>query len=102
MQFRMRAIGKTYLALVHGSARNFPAKGGVIDASLTFDDGRVRVQAASATTSGTSGSGAQAPADSAEPGPGGSKAAHTAWEVLASSVSRLAEFRKGGWFTTMG
>ena len=82
-QFRARAIDKSYLALViHGDARSFPAKEkeGFIDASLNFDDGRVQVQAA------PSDSGAQA-LPVAELGPGG-KVARTAWEVLASSVSR--------------
>ncbi|KAI0000362.1 pseudouridine synthase [Russula vinacea] len=63
-QFRMHAVEKSYLALVRGDARRFPVKEGVIAAPLSIDDGRVRVQAAS--------------------GHGG-KAAHTAWEVLASS-----------------
>ncbi|SRR5258708_5703997 len=87
-QFRARAIDKSYLALVHGDARSFPAKEGVIDALLSFDDGRVRLQAAS-TTSGGNGSGAQAPPIAEPgPGPGGGKATRTAWEVLDSSVSR--------------
>ncbi|KAF8502375.1 pseudouridine synthase [Russula emetica] len=60
-QFRERVIEKSYLALVIGDSRSFsPAKEGLIDASLSFDDGRVRL------------------------GPG-SKAARTTWEVLASS-----------------
>jgi 23S rRNA-/tRNA-specific pseudouridylate synthase len=74
-QFRTHAIEKTYLALVRGDARRFPVKEGLVAASLSFDDGRVRAQAAA--------SGAQA---EQEPGSGG-KAARTAWEVLASSVS---------------
>jgi hypothetical protein len=83
-QFRARAIDKLYLALVHGDAKSFfPAKEGLIDASLSFDDGRVRlgVQAAA----GGSGNGSTV----AELGPGGkAAAARTTWEVLASSVSR--------------
>ena len=77
----MHAVEKSYLALVRGDARRFPVKEGVIAAPLSIDDGRVRVQAAS----GSGGSGSSAQAE--EPGHGG-KAAHTAWEVLASSVSR--------------
>jgi 23S rRNA-/tRNA-specific pseudouridylate synthase len=77
-QFRTHAVEKTYLALVRGDARRFPVKEGLITASLSFDDGRVRVVQAAAA----SGSGART-----EPGPGG-KAARTAWEVLASSVSQ--------------
>jgi hypothetical protein len=94
-QFRARAIDKSYLALVvhpGGDARSsFPAKEGLIDASLSFDDdGRVRlgVQAAAASLSGNDSlpvSGAQ----QALPLPvAGGKAARTRWEVLASSVSR--------------
>jgi 23S rRNA-/tRNA-specific pseudouridylate synthase len=85
-QFRARAIDKSYLALVvhpGGDARSsFPAKEGLIDASLSFDDdGRVRlgVQAAPASLSGA--------APQALPVAGG-KVARTTWEVLASSVSR--------------
>jgi 23S rRNA-/tRNA-specific pseudouridylate synthase len=75
-QFRTHAIEKTYLALVRGDARSFPVKEGLIAASLSFDDGRVRAQAAASD---------DARAEE-EPGSGG-KAARTAWEVLASSVS---------------
>jgi hypothetical protein len=64
--------------LVRGDAKSFPVKEGLIAAPLSFDDGRVRLVNAAAA----SGSGAQA-----EPGFEG-KAARTAWEVLASSVSR--------------
>jgi 23S rRNA-/tRNA-specific pseudouridylate synthase len=85
-QFRARAIDKSYLALVvhpGGDARSsFPAKEGLIDASMSFDDdGRVRlgVQAAPASLSGA--------APQALPVAGG-KVARTTWEVLASSVSR--------------
>ena len=96
-QFRARAIDKSYLALVHGDAKSFPTKGGLIDASLSFDDGRVRlrVQYAAGGSGNGNGSGAQAalPLPVAEPelgpGPGGKAvAARTTWEVLASSVSR--------------
>lgn len=79
-QFRTHAVEKTYLALVRGDAGSFPAKEGLIAGQLSFDDGRVRV--VQATASGESGGGTQA-----EPGAGG-KAAQTAWEVLASSVSQ--------------
>ena len=84
-QFRARAIDKSYLALgVHasGDAKRsfFPVKEGLIDASLSFDDGRVRVQAAA---SSGNGSGASAQIGSLA----GGKAAQTTWEVLASSVS---------------
>jgi 23S rRNA-/tRNA-specific pseudouridylate synthase len=88
-QFRARAIDKSYLALVvHGddddddhARRFFPAKEGLIDASLSFDDdGRVRLGVqADASLSG---------APHALPLAGGSKAARTTWEVLATSVSR--------------
>jgi hypothetical protein len=96
-QFRARAIGKSYLALVHGDAESFPTKEGLIDASLSFDDGRVRLgdQYAAGGSGNGNGSGAQAalPLPVAEPGlgpgPGGKAvAARTTWEVLASSVSR--------------
>jgi 23S rRNA-/tRNA-specific pseudouridylate synthase len=84
-QFRTRAIGKSYLALVvhaSGDARSiFTAKEGLIDASLSFDDGRVRVQD---TAISGNGSGASAELGSLA----GGKAARTTWEVLASSVSR--------------
>ena len=87
-QFRARAIDKSYLALlVHGDARRFTTKEGLIDASLSFDDGRVRVQD---PASGDGSACAQAPlpiADAELLGPG-DKAARTTWEVLASSVSR--------------
>jgi hypothetical protein len=85
-QFRTRAIEKTYLALVRGDAGRFPVKEGLIATSLSFDDGRVRVQVAADTASG-----AQA---EEEPGPG-VKAARTAWEVLASSVSPTRRVLKG-------
>ena len=101
-QFRARAIDKSYLALVlhpdgdaDADARTrsfFPAKEGLIDASLSFDDGRVRVHA-QAQAGGTcvgNGSGAVAqalPLADSELGLG-SRAARTRWEVLASSVSR--------------
>jgi len=85
-QFRARAIDKSYLALVvHGddddddhARRFFPAKEGLIDASLSFDDdGRVRLGVqADASLSG---------APHALPLAGGSKAARTTWEVLATS-----------------
>lgn len=93
-QFRERAIDKSYIALVHGDARRFPMKGGLIDASLSFYDGRVRLGLRAATSGNGNGSGAQAPlplplpvAQELDPG---SKAAgaRTTWEVLASSVSR--------------
>lgn len=87
-QFRTRAIEKTYLALVRGDSGRFPVKEGLIAASLSFDDGRVRVQAAAAADA----SGAHA---EEEPGPG-VKAARTAWEVLASSVSPTRRVLKGG------
>jgi hypothetical protein len=94
-QFRARAIDKSYLALVvhdGGDARSFfPAKEarGLIDASLSFDDGRVRVQAAASLSGNGNGSGAQQALPVAELGPlAGGKVARTAWEVLASSVSR--------------
>ncbi|KAF8482798.1 pseudouridine synthase [Russula ochroleuca] len=77
-QFRTHAIEKTYLALVRGDARTFPVKSGLIAAPLSFDDGRVGVQAARGSYSY---SGAQT---EEETDPGG-KAARTAWEVLASS-----------------
>jgi len=97
-QFRARAVDKSYIALVHGDARSFPKKEGLIDASLSFDDGRVRLLGlgVQAVTSGD-GSGAQAALPVAEPDPGGkTTAARTKWEILASSVSRVAEskFRK--------
>jgi hypothetical protein len=95
-QFRARAIDKSYLALVHGDARCFPTNEGLIDASLSFDDGRVRlgVQYAASGSGNGNGSGqATLPLPVAEPelgpGPGGkAMAARTIWEVLGSSVSR--------------
>jgi 23S rRNA-/tRNA-specific pseudouridylate synthase len=99
-QFRARAIDKSYLALVvHGDdARSFfPAKEGLIDASLSFDDGRVRVQAAASLSDNGNGSGAHQALPVTELGPGG-KAARTTWEALASSVSRS---ESKVWFTTV-
>ena len=90
-QFRARAIEKSYLALVHGDARNFPEKEGQIDASLNFDDGRVRLVVQAAASGNGSCVQEEAPslpvAELLGRG-GGGKAARTAWEVLASSVSR--------------
>ena len=77
-QFRTRAVDKTYLALVRGDAGRFPVTKGWIAASLTFDDGRVRVQAAATAAAAVGGEQPEGP---------GVKAARTAWEVLASSVS---------------
>ena len=98
-QFRARAIDKSYLALVlhpdgDADARTrsfFPTKEGLIDASLSFEDGRVRVhvqtQAGGTCVGNGSGAVAQAlPLADSELGLG-SKAARTRWEVLASSVS---------------
>ena len=83
---------------MHADARSFPAtrKEGLIDASLRFDNGRVRleVQAQAPANGNPNGddSGAQAalPLTVAElPGSEGKvAAARTTWEVLASSVSR--------------
>ncbi|KAI0250361.1 pseudouridine synthase [Lactifluus subvellereus] len=64
-QFRTHAIEKTYLALVRGGARRFPAKEGLIAGSLGFRDGRVRI--------------------AAQTEQGSSKSARTGWELLASS-----------------
>jgi 23S rRNA-/tRNA-specific pseudouridylate synthase len=85
-QFRTRAIEKTYLALVRGDAGRFPVKEGLIAASLSFDDGRVRVQAAATAAAAANGEQAEGP---------GVKAARTAWEVLASSVSPTRQALKG-------
>ncbi|KAH9985998.1 pseudouridine synthase [Russula compacta] len=76
-QFRTRAIEKTYLALVRGGADKFLASEGensslkreglpVIDAPLSFDDGRVRIHRHDGSSSNL-------------------KAARTEWELLASS-----------------
>lgn len=105
-QFRARAIDKSYLALVvhDDDARSFfPAKEarGLIDASLSFDDGRVRVQATTNLSGNGNGSGAHQALSLpvAELGPlAGGKAARTTWEVLASSVSRS---ESKVWFTTV-
>jgi hypothetical protein len=59
----------------------------VIDASLSFDDGRVRLGVQDAASSGNGSGAPQAlPLPVAEPGPG-DKAARTTWKVLVSSVS---------------
>ena len=88
-QFRARAIEKSYLALVHGDARSFPEKEGQIDASLNFDDGRVRlVVQAAASGNGSCVQEEALPVAELLGRGGGGKAARTAWEVLASSVSR--------------
>lgn len=82
-QFRTHTVEKSYLALgVHGKAKSsIRAKEGVIDASLSFNDGRVRVHDAT-----SSGNGSEGPQAVGEPGPGEEgKAARTSWEVLASS-----------------
>ena len=91
-QFRARAIDKSYFALVvHGddAKSSFPAKEGLIDASMSFDDdGRVRLGVQ--TDASMSGALQALPLPVAEIGPlaGGGKAARTTWEVLATSVSR--------------
>ena len=75
-QFRTHAIEKMYFTLVRGDARRFLVKEGLITALLSFDDDRVRAQAAV--------SGTQAGEE-----PGSGKAARTAWEVLASNVETV-------------
>ena len=93
-QFRTRAIDKSYLALViHGddAKSSFPAKEGLINASMSFDDdGRVRLGVQADPRASLSGAPQALPLPVAELGPlaGGGKAARTTWEVLASSVSR--------------
>ena len=89
-QFRTRAIEKTYLALVRGATDRFPEPGGenlslireglpVIDAPLSFDDGRVRIHRHDGSSSSSSS------------GSSNLKAARTEWELLASSVSWLGQ-----------
>ncbi|TFY83573.1 hypothetical protein EWM64_g441 [Hericium alpestre] len=65
-QFRSRAIDKTYLALVRGGEKTFPARSGTIQGHLHFDDGRVSIAAG--------------------PAKEGTKPALTEWELLSSSV----------------
>jgi 23S rRNA-/tRNA-specific pseudouridylate synthase len=62
-QFQSRVVGKTYLALVRGGEKSFPARSGEIRDALEFSDGRVSIGESCAA-----------------------KFAATDWELLASSV----------------
>ncbi|OAX37834.1 pseudouridine synthase [Rhizopogon vinicolor AM-OR11-026] len=42
-QFQSRVVGKTYLALVRGGEKSFPARSGEIRDALEFNDGRVSI-----------------------------------------------------------
>ncbi|KAJ8586245.1 pseudouridine synthase [Rhizopogon salebrosus TDB-379] len=61
-QFQSRVVGKTYLALVRGGEKSFPARSGEIRDALEFSDGRVSIGESCAA-----------------------KFAATDWELLASS-----------------
>ncbi|OJA14457.1 hypothetical protein AZE42_06746 [Rhizopogon vesiculosus] len=61
-QFQSRVVGKTYLALVRGGEKSFPARSGEIRDALEFNDGRVSIGESCAA-----------------------KFAATDWELLASS-----------------
>ena len=78
--------------MIHGddAKSSFPAKEGLIDASMSFDDdGRVRLGVQADARASLSGAPQALPLPVAELGPlAGGKAARTTWEVLASSVSR--------------
>lgn len=69
-QFRTRTVGKTYLALVRGGEKSFPARAGEIRDALESNNGRVSISQSC-----------------------NAKFAATDWELVASSVGLISHFR---------